>query len=325
MPGAEADGWEEGEVDPNGELPDEAAEEAPELEEEPLEDGEGWWAAEGGEEMQVEGAEAPEVHAPGDPNDPSAAVQIELDWDAVAWLQEEDGRRLRKLERLAAGEAEILEEKWLKLQPTSQMAPPGGAGTGHSWSELCARMLCALRTGEELEFTASMAEMVEASGEEGLGACVIEVPGSVEKKALAGKDGAKLLDLCDASDVLAVFTWVAEVTPELKQGDAVEAKYGESWFDAEVLALEDGKVKIKWGHDGSEEELESGQVRAKALEEVPEAPELKEGDLKEGDKIEAKYGDSFHDAEAACRSWICSCFSSESGLIVFIQASLSLV
>ena len=57
----------------------------------------------------------------------------------------------------------------------------------------------------------------------------------------------------------------------LKQGDSVEAKYGESWFEASVLALSEGKVKIKWAHDGSEEELESEKVRVKG-EEVPEAP-----------------------------------------------------
>ena len=289
---------EEGEADLNGELPEEAVEEAPELEEEPLEDGEGWWAADGGEEMQVEGAEATEALA--DPNDPSAAVQVELDWEAVAWLQEEDGRRLRKLERLAGGEAEIVEEKWLKLTPHSQLAPPGGAGTGHTWSDLCVRMLCALRKGEEVDFTASIAEMVEASGEEGLGACVIEVPGSVEKKALSGKEGSKLLELCDSSDVLAVFT--KEVL-DVKQGDEVEAKYGESWFDATVVSV-DGQVKVKWAHDGSEEDLESDKVRAKGAEEVPEAPALKDGDLKEGDQIEAKYGDSFHEAEAGARGWV---------------------
>lgn len=361
------------------------------------EDGNAWWTgntaddgAEGaeGQEMQLDAADG-EIHqddpsaevpdVPIDPDDPSAPVKIEAGWEAASWFQEDDSRRLRKLERLAGGDAEVNENGTLKLVPQSHLAPPGGGGTGHGWCDLCAKALCALRTGEEIELTPAVLEILETSSDgDGLGICIIEVPGTVEKKAIAGKDGAKLLDLCDASDVLAVFTKEAEAPaeesqtfesfkagdvvegkygeswfevevlessengvkvkwafdssesdltpaelrqksaePEVKQGDKVEAQYGSSWFDAEVVGLEDGKVKVKWGFDGSEADVEGNQVRLKPAEaeatETAEAAEPAElPELKEGVKIEAKYGDSFHDAEAPhgmheiMRSLLCS-------------------
>ncbi|CAE7425050.1 ECA4, partial [Symbiodinium pilosum] len=80
---------------------------------------------------------------------------------------------------------------------------------------------------------------------------------------------------------------------ELESSD-VEAKYGNSFFDAEVVEVaEDGKVKIKWGHDGSEADLDPSDVKAKAKEEDDTPP----AELKEGDKVEAKFEDKFHDAE----------------------------
>ena len=334
-------------------------------------DGNAWWAegeaGEGeaaGEAATAEAdahdtgaAEAMEEEAP-NPDDPMAPVRMDVGWEAAAWLQEEDGRRLRKLERLSGGEAEVSEEGKLKLAPLSHQAPPGGGGTGHSWCDLCARLLCALRTGEEVELTPSILELAEAGDQEGLGLCILEVPGSVEKKAIAGKDGAKLLDMCDTSDVLAVFTWAKEGDTEplsikvgdilegkygesyfevevldvpeggdvkvkwafdgseselpvsdlqkkagaespIKVGDQVEAKYGDKWYDAEVLSCDD-KIKVKWGFDSSEAELDAADVKAKATaaEVVEEVVEVNVADLKEGDKVEAKYGDSFHDAEA---------------------------
>eukprot|EP00438_Fugacium_kawagutii_P018379 Skav208998 [mRNA] locus=scaffold2686:185672:191436:- [translate_table: standard] len=234
-----------------------------------------------------------EVEAP-NPDDPTAPVQMDVGWEAAAWLQEEDGRRLRKLERLSGGEAEVTEEGLLKLVPLSQLAPAGGVGTGHSWCDLCARLLCALRTGEEIELSPGLVELAEAEADiEGLGLFVLEVPGAVEKKAIAGKDGAKLLELCDASDVLAAFTWANESHSESepvhpKVGDILEGKYGDSYFEVEVIdAPEGGDVKVKWAFDGSESELPVTDLKQKAGG----------AEIKAGDTVEAKYGDSWHDAE----------------------------
>ena len=385
---------EDGTYAAEAELPEETAgaEAAEGMEEE--QDGNGWWegaeagtaeegaVAEGVTEdaQEMDTADAEEAAPVIDPDDPAAPVQMEVGWETAAWLQEEDGRRLRKLERLAGGDAEVNENGTLKLMPHSHLAPPGAGGTGHSFCDLCARALSALKSGEEIELTPAVLEIIETSSDgDGLGLTIIEVPGTVEKKAVAGKDGAKLLELCDSSDVIAVFTkepeaaeagenktfesfktgdvvegkygdswfevevlessesgvkvkWAfdgsesdltpndlrqknaenaetAEAAIEVKTGDQVEAQYGNSWFDAEVLSSEDGKVKVKWGHDGSEEELESSKVRLKAAGasgETAEAAEAAEAEpvelpeLKEGVKLEAKYGDSFHDAEADC-------------------------
>ncbi|CAE7940255.1 ECA4 [Symbiodinium sp. KB8] len=200
---------------------------------------------------------------------------------------------------------------------------------------------------------------------DGLGIMILEVPAAVSKKPVSGKDGAKLLELCDSQDVVAVFTtakeaasgggeatgfaegdvveakygssWASAVVLEAAEpgakvklkwdydrteaeleswdvqkkesaqeaqevvefsaGDKVEAKYGSSFYDAEVLSMsmEDGKVKLKWGHDGSEAELDAADVKLKPDSQEKEAAPPAE--LKEGDKVEAKYGDSFHDAE----------------------------
>ena len=297
----------------------EAGGEAGETEHEEHEGGTSWWtgadgegeaaetaeAGEAAEEAHVEGhdgeahettgAEAMEVEPP-NPDDPMAPVHIDVGWEAAAWLQEEDGRRLRKLERLSGGEAEVSEEGLLKLVPLSQLAPPGGGGTGHSWCDLCARLLIALRTGEEVELTPAILELAEVGADnEGLGTCILEVPGQVEKKAISGKDGAKLLDLCDTSDVLAVFTWAKEVQPDteplsVKVGDVLEGKYGDSYFEVEVIdAPEGGDVKVKWAFDGSESELPVSDLQKKAGAESPE--------IKAGDKVEAKYGDKWYEAE----------------------------
>ncbi|CAE7756704.1 unnamed protein product, partial [Symbiodinium sp. CCMP2456] len=89
----------------------------------------------------------------------------------------------------------------------------------------------------------------------------------------------------------------AQEVVEFSAGDKVEAKYGSSFYDAEVLSMsmEDGKVKLKWGHDGSEAEVDASEVKLKPDSQEKEAAPPAE--LKEGDKVEAKYGDSFHDAE----------------------------
>lgn len=297
----------------------EAGGEAGETEHEEHEGGTSWWtgadgegeaaetaeAGEAAEEAHVEGhdgeahettgAEAMEVE-PANPDDPMAPVHVDVGWEAAAWLQEEDGRRLRKLERLSGGEAEVSEEGLLKLVPLSQLAPPGGGGTGHSWCDLCARLLIALRTGEEVELTPAILELAEVGADnEGLGTCILEVPGQVEKKAISGKDGAKLLDFCDTSDVLAVFTWAKEVQPDteplsVKVGDVLEGKYGDSYFEVEVIdAPEGGDVKVKWAFDGSESELPVSDLQKKAGAESPE--------IKAGDKVEAKYGDKWYEAE----------------------------
>ena len=96
-------------------------------------------------------------------------------------------------------------------------------------------------------------------------------PGQVEKKAISsGKDGAKLLDLCDTSDVLAVFTWAKEVQPDT---EPLSVKGGVmSWREnmetatsrVEVIdAPEGGDVKVKWAFDGSESELPVSDLQKK--------------------------------------------------------------
>ena len=61
----------------------------------------------------------------------------------------------------------------------------------------------------------------------------------------------------------------------LKAGSAAEGKYGESWFEAEVLEIKpvlrgsevQVQVKVKWGHDGTEADLDVSDVRQKGSEE----------------------------------------------------------
>eukprot|EP00439_Symbiodinium_sp_Y106_P083720 s20_g24.t1 len=337
---------------------------ADEVMEEEKEDGSSaWWAAE--KPTEADGEAEPEASAAAS-DDPAARVEIDVGCETTAWLLEEDGRRLRKLERLAGGEAEATEEGQLKVTPSSAEPPPGGCGTGHSWCEIIARALCAMRTGEDVELPATVADFASSMEfGDGLGIMILEVPAAVSKKPISGKDGAKLLELCDTQDVVAVFTtakeaasgsgeatgfaegdtveakygssWASAVVLEAAEpgakvkikwdydkteaeleswdvqkkepaqdaqevvefsaGDKVEAKYGSSFYDAEVLSMsmEDGKVKLKWGHDGSEAELDASEVKLKPDSQEKEAAPPAE--LKEGDKVEAKYGDSFHDAE----------------------------
>ena len=109
---------------------------------------------------------------------PWQPVHIDVGWEAAAWLQEEDGRRLRKLERLSGREAEVSEEgsveagalcpSWHHLVVEEQVT---------SWCDLCARLLIALRTGEEVELTPAILELAEVGADnEGLGTCILEVP-----------------------------------------------------------------------------------------------------------------------------------------------------
>ncbi|CAE7316991.1 ECA4 [Symbiodinium natans] len=279
---------------------------ADEVVEEEKEDGGAWWteekptAAEGEQADHAEQADQAEAAAPAS-DDPAGCVDIDVGWETTAWLLEEDGRRLRKLERLAGGEAEATEEGQLKVTPSSAEPPPGGCGTGHSWCELCARALCAMRTGEDVELPTAVVEAASSVDfADGLGILIMEVPAAVSKKPISGKDGAKLLELCDSLDVVAVFTTACKEatgggeSQGFAEGDVVEGKFGNSWFSAVVVeAAEPGsQVKVKWDFDSSEAELEASDVQLKEAKAAAEAVEYHAGD-----KVEAKYGSSFFDAQ----------------------------
>eukprot|EP00931_Biecheleriopsis_adriatica_P040939 TRINITY_DN2344_c0_g1_i6.p1 TRINITY_DN2344_c0_g1~~TRINITY_DN2344_c0_g1_i6.p1 ORF type:complete len:1424 (+),score=490.71 TRINITY_DN2344_c0_g1_i6:622-4272(+) len=228
---------------------------------------------------------------------------MEVDWEAAAWLSEGDGRRLQKLQRISGGTANLKDDSALTLTPSSAEAPEGGCGTGRSWCELCARAMCALRSGEEIELP-GMLDSNEANGQDNLGFTLMDVPSSVPKQSVSGKDGSKLRDMCDGSDVIAVFTWSRTKedaasggdSKDFKTGDTVEAKYGNSWFAAEVLeppADQGGKVKLKWNFDGSEAEVDVSDVQKKeAASEDSSAVSYKVGDT-----VEGKYGNSWFAAE----------------------------
>ncbi|CAE7795960.1 yjiA [Symbiodinium sp. CCMP2592] len=147
-------------------------------------------------------------------------------------------------------------------------------------------------SGEKEELYAKKVSMRERAA-----ALMKKVPAAVSKKPISGKDGAKLLELQKAAQD-------AQEVVEFSAGDKVEAKYGSSFYDAEVLSMsmEDGKVKLKWlkwSHDGSQAELDASEVKLKPDSQEKEAAPPAE--LKEGDKVEATYGDSFHDAEVSMR------------------------
>jgi len=73
-------------------------------------------------------------------------------------------------------------------------------------------------------------------------------------------------------------------------GDKVEGKYGNSWFDATVVEIGSGTIKVKWGFDDSEEEKPTDEVRAKEGEAGASAMAV-------GDTVEGKFGNSWFEAE----------------------------
>merc|ERR1712194_938240 len=75
----------------------------------------------------------------------------------------------------------------------------------------------------------------------------------------------------------------SEERAPLEVGKKAEAKYGNSFFDCDVVEIGEDKIKVKWDHDSSEAELNKDEVRGKAVK----AEETKE-EAKEGAKEEAK-------------------------------------
>lgn len=95
-----------------------------------------------------------------------------------------------------------------------------------------------------------------------------------------------------------------DASSDLAVGQSVEAKYGNSFFDAEVveLNLEDNKLRIKYAYDNSRAVLPRAEVRSKAdaeagSRETGGREDEEPGELAVGQSIEAKWGNSFFDAE----------------------------
>lgn len=76
--------------------------------------------------------------------------------------------------------------------------------------------------------------------------------------------------------------------PVMEPGAPCESKFGNSMFDAEVVEVKGGVVKIKWGFDGSEVEVNRDAVILKA------APDL--SGVEVGSSLQAKFGNAFFDA-----------------------------
>merc|ERR1712194_259692 len=81
----------------------------------------------------------------------------------------------------------------------------------------------------------------------------------------------------------------SEERAPLEVGKKAEAKYGNSFFDCDVVEIGEDKIKVKWDHDSSEAELNKDEVRGKAVKAEETKEEAKEG-AKEEAKEEAKDG-----------------------------------
>mmetsp|Transcript_83439 Transcript_83439/g.202332 ORF Transcript_83439/g.202332 Transcript_83439/m.202332 type:complete len:786 (+) Transcript_83439:684-3041(+) len=135
---------------------------------------------------------------------------------------------------------------------------------------------------------------------ESLPATMVEVP--AERKAAVQ---SKLLKIMDDHSVVAVFVQKVAVAAEggggegeaPEPGQTVEAKYGNSFFEAEVLEVSETTVKVKYKYDSSEAELPRGDLKVPAAAGDSTAGAEEKNELEPGVAVEAKYGSSFFAAE----------------------------
>ncbi|CAK0901557.1 unnamed protein product [Prorocentrum cordatum] len=117
----------------------------------------------------------------------------------------------------------------------------------------------------------------------GLSPTVVEVPAALRKDL-----SEKIQKLLDEHGTFAAFIGTpGDLHAMLEVGQKVEAKFGDSFFDAEVVEASASSVKVRYVYDGSEADVARSEVRAKAG-----APTVSAGQA-----VQAKYGNSMFDAE----------------------------
>lgn len=223
--------------------------------------------------------------------EPPGAVSVDVGWQATEYLLADGGWRAQLIEGLAGAKVKAEESGNVKLWP-------GGEDGGEA-SVARARCLLnavkAAKAGEDAEGLAP-----PEGADDGLPRSAFTVP-KAAREVLFGA----LIKLMDDNRVIAGIAAkpaqepaaedVASATVELAAGQKVEAKFGNSFFSAEVVEVGEENVKVKYDYDGSEVDVPKAEVRPKPPDAAPSAQAS--GELAAGDVVEAKFGNSFFEAE----------------------------
>jgi len=153
-----------------------------------------------------------------------------------------------------------------------------GKNESHEWAKQCLDTMCAMRTGYDVYNVATLI----ASGSKPPPLTCLNIPESVPKDLILGKDGSRLMDLCEAHGVIGAFaakeqqptegddvsmstTDAANKLAELEAGMKVECKYGAEWFEATLVEVNDTVIKVTWGFDGSEDQVVKAQSHVRVI------------------------------------------------------------